>query len=288
MSQTAGSLFWPGQELASDTRVGRTGLAMVVEPGERQELVVSGVARPGATWFPRFPSGLRVRHLLLYRGRQARSYGVDYLLSPIQTWAQAGPIEVEVRYPANWQFAGGPIAVGDVWEDAWSVMRQISDGGWTTAREGGVAVATRTLAADEGDRLALELTVPGSRVFHGGPLVGVGSVADLDNFGMRFGWEIAAPEWLHYSVNLDTDFDDYLTLTPLAEVATPFLGMLPHLGIGAGVPVRVQPDTQVGGRLNFTAGFGVINYVLTLDFYPGLSDSAEDVWQTSMFGQISL
>ena len=106
---------------------------------------------------------------------------------------------------------------------------------------------------------------------------------------MRFGYEVAAPEWLLYSVSADTDFGDLLKVAPTIEVASSQVLILPSFGIGVGAPVLILPEVQVGARVQGTMQFGPVGFVTSLDAFPGLSGDREvDRWQLTLLGQIAL
>jgi hypothetical protein len=155
--------------------------------------------------------------------------------------------------------------------------------GWQRSSEGEQEVARRQVTSPVPPRLVLDFAIPGSAFSNGGPLVGLGSTADLETFGMRFGYEVGIPEgpWIE-GLDLDTDFDEHWVLTPRIEVASPFY-FFPSLGLGLGAPIMLSPDTTVGVRVQGVVSLAAVSYVTSFDWFPGLETT-----QWSMFGVFSL
>jgi hypothetical protein len=103
---------------------------------------------------------------------------------------------------------------------------------------------------------------------------------------MRFGYEVAAPEWLLYAVHLDTDFRQDLVVAPHLDAALPTLAFLPlSFAAGVGLPIRVTGAVEVGVRAQLTAQMLPLAFVVSFDVFPGRS---ADLLETTLFGQISL
>ncbi|MFP6685451.1 MAG: hypothetical protein VB934_12090, partial [Polyangiaceae bacterium] len=138
--------------------------------------------------------------------------------------------------------------------------------------------------------LDVEFTLSASPFHHGGPVVGLGGTfGDGGGFRMRFGWEVAAPDWLLYSFNADTDFEERLVLAPVIEAATPsFLGIIPSASLGLGVPIRVVPIAHVGMRSQAAINFAYVGFVTSVDWYPGISSGDPDHLDVTLMGRLSL
>lgn len=136
--------------------------------------------------------------------------------------------------------------------------------------------------------VALELT-RGSRgdfFRHGGPFLALGGTIDA-GFRGRLGYEIALGEFVLVSVAVDTDFERQVIVTPLVEIASWGMVILPSLSLGAGVPIRVtdhvdHPSTA-GVRLESSATFYAVAFVATLDIWP-----ADGSYALSLLGRIGL
>jgi hypothetical protein len=216
-------------------------------------------------------SAIEARHLALFRGGEDTSYGLDYWLAPLQTWASVGSVEVRLRVPGDWR------------ADALLQNQDGSQGSLETGSEGDFQLLRADLSGTVPARLIADLTLPASPFAHGGPLVGFGSVDDLNTFGMRFGYEFAAPRDVIWGLDADTDFEDYWVLAPRALVATPFF-FGPSIGLGLGVPVMLSPETTVGGRLELVMGLGPLSFIGDLDVFPG---SDGEVVRWTLLGGLS-
>lgn len=226
--------------------------------------------------------GRYARHLALSTATETREFELAYLLSPLRSWASAGPIALEVRYPSRWQVRARVSAELPVWRAA------SADAGLHTSEEGGLTVARVTLRVAEAASLTLRANVPASTFGFGGPLVGVGAaMRDPVSFRARFGYEVSSPGWLLHSLNLDTDFRSLLVLAPTVEVVSPQLLIIPWVSLGVGLPVRVNPSTDVGVRLQFGLGFLPVGFVISIDYFPGLPDGHADRLRTTLYAQVS-
>jgi hypothetical protein len=266
----------------------RTGFLLAVEPGQARTIEARGSVGLG----PVFGGSIQpapptlARHPLLGRTLSKGRYYLDYLVSPIRSWAEAGPIQITVRYPARWGFSGGFAASPEVKEDPG--FKSAAPAGWARAEQGELAVATLRASAESGSRLVLELEADEPLPHRGGPLLGFGGMfGDGGGFQMRFGYEIAAPSWLFYSINLDTDFRSRFVAAPVVEAVTPWFWLVPWVGAGLGMPVRVRPDTGVGIRFQASMGWGPLALVTSFDLFPGAASGSAERFRVTMLGQIS-
>ena len=127
-------------------------------------------------------------------------------------------------------------------------------------------------------------------IYHGGPLVGVGARAGAPaEFRMRFGYEFAAPDWLIHGLAVDTDFEERVVLTPMIDAASPsVLFILPSVGLGLGVPIRIVPEATVGMRFQGTLQWPIVGFVTSIDVYPGSHVAAHDRVEATLLGRVSL
>lgn len=268
----------------------RQGFDITVPASGRSEIVVTGIMKPGRTSYSKgyVFSAAEGRHLLLYAGdTAARIFELDYLISPIKTWADVHRLIITIRHPKAWSLSpalyGSPNRSQTEWQER-------EDGDWIIKS---VDTQGRIDPKDVGNTLHLFVSLPGFPVEHGGPFVGIGAVVgsnDASGFRMRFGYEMAAPSWLVQSVTADTDFTRRLVLSPNVEAALPHVAMLPilpSLGVGVGVPVQIMPKATVGARVFGTVQLWAVGFVTVVDIFPGLS-SEEGRYQVSLMGRASL
>ena len=78
-------------------------------------------------------------------------------------------------------------------------------------------------------------------------------------------------------------------LTPGLELATrSFMVIIPSLGIGAGMPIRLVDDRRVGIRAQVTVHWPLLGWVTCFDVYPGPGFSEPRRFQVAMLAQIGL
>jgi hypothetical protein len=271
-------------ELRASGEVTRTGMALSVEPGRTALVTVTGRMAPGRYFSPSYAlAAPRSRHILL-GGMPPRSntFHLDYLISPIRSWGPAPEIALTLRHPAGW----------DLWL---SCHRQSPRGAPAScpagqrAFDGATVVQRLTISGETVDTLSLEIKLPPRIFWNGGVLAGIGGNLD-DSGGLRarFGYEIAGPEWLLLSLSLDTNFRDDLVLAPMVEAATPSVLILPSLGLGLGMPVRLVEERRVGIRVQLTVHWPILGWVTSFDIYPGQGFSEPRRFQVSMLAQIGL
>lgn len=277
--------IWQGEDMPS-----RHGFELSVPPAGRAEIVVTGRMLPGRTSYSRgyTYTPAESRHLLLYAGDpRSRIFELDYLVSPIKTWADVHRLIVTIRYPKSWSM--GTAIYGEP---------NRSQVGWQERAEGDFIIkSTDTLGKVDpkaiGNKLELFVALPGFPVEHGGPFVGIGGAVtggEAEGFRMRFGYEMAAPSWIVQSITADTDFDRRLVIAPNVEAALPQISMLPilpSLSLGVGVPVQIVPAATVGARVFSSLQFWAIGFVTAIDIFPGLSPE-EGRYQVSLMGRASL
>jgi hypothetical protein len=276
--------------------VTRAGMELSVEAGRTALVTVRGRMAPGRYFSPSYALPVpRSRHLLL-GGKPERSnrFHLDYLIAPIRSWGPAPAIAVTIRRPARWELAlGCPRgSAGDSLEGARArplAPRPTTCPAIRREHDGRRVVERLTIAGGEVDELNLAIELPPRLLWNGGVLAGIGGNLD-DSGGLRarFGYEIAAPEWLLISLSVDTNFRDDLVLTPTIEAATPSVLILPSLGLGVGMPVRLVEDRRVGVRVQLTVHWPILGWVTCFDIFPGQGFSEPRRFQVSMLAQIGL
>jgi hypothetical protein len=239
----------------------RVGIELALAPRERAVLVARGTLQmgwAGGRGYELEPVYAR-HHLVQPSAPRSTFVTASYFLAPIRSFRSAGPIDLVIRVPSHWNVAltlatrnGGLAAV------------PLSDDG--TAR---IASA---------DANTLHLAFERSRGLHpGGPLFGIGGAfGESGGFRLRGGWEIAAPSWLFWSVTAETDASELFAVTPLLEAATDQILIIPSLGFGLGVPIRIEPETAVGARAQATLGVYKLGVVGSLDWFPEARSGASE------------
>lgn len=249
---------------------------ITTEPGSRHEIVLTGESELAS----RITAPIYARHLLFSPRFGKHVYAFRY---PLWTRGklQGNPrIRVEVTYPAGYRakLNGGVL-------------------GWRESRRGAAVVLSRSFQASEREALEIELEPPAVVVGNRGVLLGLGrSLGVLGEPGRvrgRIGYEVAAPDWLMYSLTADTDFNRRFIVTPLVEAATPSdiggcFGLLPSLGVGAGAPIQIGPDVRAGVRLQGDLHFMFLGFVTSVDIYPRMGDAKPGFVEASFLAQIGL
>jgi hypothetical protein len=266
----------PGTQLTS------AGLRIALERGRTARVSVAGRIAPGRYFQAGYDIPLpRTRHMLLGASPpRSNTFHLEYLISPIRSWGSPAPeIAVSVSYPRAWKLSvratGGPTERPDA----------------TRANAGRRRVVESFRVAGQSvDKLWLEIQAPPPLPFHGGPFAGVGGNLD-DSGGLRarFGYEIAAPEWLLLSLAVDTNFRDDVVLAPGVEAASrSFAGIIPSVGLGLGLPVRLVEERRVGLRVQLTVHWPILGWITCFDVYPGRGFSEPRRFQVGMLAQIGL
>ncbi len=172
-------------------------------------------------------------------------FTLRYLIAPIHTWGGDPLIDIELRVPARWDVE----------------VSGLSPALPSTYRSSAQASATA-------DHIEMRARRPSDRLALGGVLLGIGGSTGTEGaFRLRAGAEVVTFGLLT-AFAYETDARRRHTLVPTVGVATSMLAFLPSLGFGLGVPVRVAPESRVGGRVQFDLHFGPVGFLTTLDFYP--------------------
>jgi hypothetical protein len=269
------------------------GFAFDAAPGSQHEIAARGTIHAGQrfqpeAWYP----AVKTRHLLLndeVGGRRAADYDLRYLLAPLDTWAGTHELEIVVRCPVDWRI---DARFGDTTDDFGDLPPGVP-AEWTRGVEGDVQTATWRGTGRVAPVLDVGFDVGAREPFWlGGAVVGLGGTvgAGGGQFWMRWGYEVAWPDWLLYSVDLDTDYSDRLVAALQLEAATPLpsLPIIPSLDVGVGLPIQVLPVARVGLRLLCGLSWGPVGFSATFDLYPGLDTGDPDFLQIGLLGLILL
>jgi hypothetical protein len=264
----------------------RTGFTVEVPAGGKAEIVTTGKLLLTRSVYHEYGiDGLTARHPALRVGDpERRIYGVDYLLSPIRTWADVHRMEVSVRYPSSWEVTGGLYAGEGAPHEIWKTREERGEKVESIVLEG------KPDPKSKGGALTLRFSMPGGMVEHGGPFVGIGGVpgsGDAAGFRMRFGYEMAAPWWVIESVSADVDFRGRVVVTPAVEAVSGELVFLPSMAVGLGLPVQILPTPTVGGRILASLQYPFVGFVMAVDIFPAPAPRATDV-QVSLMARLSL
>lgn len=228
-------------------------VVLAAEPGTRHELVVRGRLPAGYVFQPRGYAydAILARHPALAREPAERRYPFRYALWPMRSWADDPTIHLKVRFPSGWEF----MQAGD---------------GWSVARDGGARVATKDVKLSAaGADLSIDLRDPPSPIVPGGVILGLGgSTGAFSGFRARFGYELALPRDLLWSLTLDANFKGTAFVTPTATLASPALWFIPSFGIGVGLPVQIAPERRVGARVQLDVQMYILGFVMSLDVFP--------------------
>ncbi len=263
----------------------RQAMAWTMDAGQSAVLVCSGEIDAGDYKIGSYAvSPHYSRHPFLAEQPHNTTYQLNYLLAPIRTWVNTGPIEITLRAPASWDLSGW-LVLGPNEDDPEATLPPAPR--WDSKVDGDQRLITATIDPHDGDQLRVQVDIDEQIGSLGGPLVGIGGAFGREGgLRLRAGWEAAAPLWLLWSVSAETDFDQWLVITPAAEAASPMILIIPSFGIGAGVPIRLRPDLAVGARLQSSMALGPVTFFMALDYYPTETEQ-HDPFQFTMMGQFS-
>lgn len=256
----------------------RQGFAITVAPKATAQVVVTGTIvvnmRRGYDGFA--PMADVGRHLLLTPKPPSEArMELDYFVAPIRTWG-AAPKDMAFTLvnPADWN----PYINGA--EDV--KVTTAPDG--RTERNGRVPTTIDMLSiyAYLGER--------GQRL-RGGVFAAIGgNVDDATGVRTRVGGELAVIGRSYFaSLALEVESGDPTSyvIVPAFSAATPWILIIPSLGAGVGVPMRVSPTFEVGGRIQLDAHFGPVGYFVAFDWYPGM-EAGPRRFEVAMMAQLSL
>lgn len=244
-------------------------LEFTLEAGAATTITATGILIPGRLTVPSYARDATVVRHPLFGARTSRptSFDLDYLISPLRSWAGSPRVSVSVTTPSAW----GPPDV------------TVKDTGATALRS--VTGPDFELDSTVSERLSIRVTLPPKKVFAGGVMVGVGgSVLSPSGFVARFGGEFAAPGWVLWSLSNEIGPGRVLFVPAAEAVVDSLLNLIPSFGFGLGVPVRVLPSLGVGGRAQVSLHWPWVGAVFALDVFPAQRSPV----QFSIFAQVGL
>jgi hypothetical protein len=252
-----------------------------VGAGESLDLVVRSAFVMERFVNPCFHEGIEARHPVFAAGRREGDFELLYFHSNAARRLRRDRIDVHVRRPLAWE---GEIGSIPSYEDDMRPPDPVS-------RRHGPAEESASPGVARAEAVYVELTVPRSVIWGGGPFLGAGygfGPAGDRGLRLRLGYELAAPVWLLHSLAMETDAHRIFSIVPASELVTGSQSMSPlMLGLGVGVPVRIRPDTRAGGRMEASASYGWLTLRGTLDVYPRAGLLPGFV-EGSLGGQLSL
>ncbi|MEW5737614.1 MAG: hypothetical protein AB1938_01745 [Myxococcota bacterium] len=267
-----------GRTLARQEVVERRGVEMTLEPGASTRLSVTGRLNPGRYFVASYTeSPVTTRHPLLgSEVPRSDTFHLDYLVSPLRTWAKQPMVQVTLSLPSAWVTRVHVLSVGGA--------REVEP---ALTAKAGVTVRDFTLDGARDEELKVAFELPPRRFFNGGVLLGVGGVFDSGaRLRLRAGYQVAAPHWWLYSLVGETDARSEVLVVPSIEVATPsLLVVIPSAALGLGVPVRLAPDVRAGLRVQGSLHWPYVGVALALDLFPG---AAANVAQFSLLASVGL
>lgn len=257
--------------------VDRQGFAVTVAPHATAQVVVTGTLvanmRRGYDGFA--PMADTARHMALTPNAPKSSrMQLDYLVAPIRTWgAVPKTMTFTLVHPADW----------DPHVNGADDLRVSTAPDGRTIREGTVPTTLDWLDID------VYLGEFGQR-FRGGVFAGIGgNVDDATGIRMRVGGELAWRRSYLTSLALEIESGSPTSyvIIPAVHAATPWILFIPSLGAGVGVPVRVSPSFEVGGRIQLDAHLGPVGYFVAFDWYPGM-EAGPRRFEVAMMAQLSI
>lgn len=260
------------------------GASLSLEPGASAALVAEGRLEPERYFRPSYSQpALWARHPVLGSPvHRTHAFHVQYEVAPIRSWAAGAPpprISLTLTVPRQWDTLVSLRRPGG--DEA---SRHLAPSPGVTRERGDERVHEVELDSAQVDTLELDLQLPRRTLRHGGPFVALGgALGPSGGLRARLGYEVAAPEWLLWSVTGETDFSRLLQFAAVAEAATELLLIIPSVSVGLGVPVRVLPERQVGARAQVSLQWPYVGFVASLDVFP----FAADVLQVSLLGRAS-
>ena len=257
----------------------RQRVALVVAPDATTKVVVTGTLAPNIQrvdgYFDWTAAPDTARHLVL--APDATSIArvqLDYVVAPLRGWGAAPKdITVTLVLPEHWL----PTLDG-----AENVDKSRSPDG-RTIHDATVRTTTHTLTIDV---YIGELgSPPRAGIFAG---IG-GNVDDATGIRTRFGGEIAWRRRYFTSLALEIEWDAprSFVIVPALAAASPWFVFVPSFGVGVGVPMRVSPSFEIGGRVQLDAHYGPVGYFVAFDWSPGM-DHGPRRFEVSMMTVLSI
>jgi hypothetical protein len=257
----------------------RQGFAITVGPKATAKVMVTGTLTPtiqrSDDSFEWMAFADTARHMVLAPGSpNIARVQLDYVVAPIRRWGAAPKdMTVTLVLPEDWY----PSLDG-----AENVDESRSPDG-RTIHEGTVPTTIHTLTID------VYIGELGSGL-RGGIFAGIGAnVDDATGIRTRLGGELA---WRHRyltSLALEIEWDEprSFVIVPALAAASSWIVVVPSIGVGVGVPMRVSPSFEIGGRVQLDAHYGPVGYFVAFDSYPGM-DAGPRRFEVSMMAVLSI
>lgn len=269
----------PAEVATDDGPRARHSFALTVGPNATAQVVVTRTLPPtirrGSSYFEWAGLADVARHLVLapHAPKIAR-VELDYVVMPFRRWSAVPKhLQVTLVLPDNWH----PSLDG-----AGTLDTSRSPDG-RTIHEATVPTTIHTLAID----IYIGELADGPT---GGLFAGIGgNVDDATGIRTRFGGELAWRHRYFTSLALEIAWAEprSFVLVPAVAIASPWMVFIPSFGVGVGVPVRVSPSFEVGGRVQLDAHLGVAGYFVAFDWYPGMEQGPRR-FEVAMMAVLSL
>jgi hypothetical protein len=253
----AGSITLDGMALTPVSSEGdaREPLLRIEIPEGEHELRLERVHRPSQetsrewTW-----PACETRHVVLHHGavKASRSFLID--LAEPASRADDYAIELEVL--------GDPALT-------FEPVSYPGDAPWTSSGASHHLRAAPAPGALQDESRLVSFDDPGETLHHGGPMLGIGGTLNHGgSFRMRLEYEVALAEWILPGLSLDADVARGWVLAPRIEIASPVILIIPSASIGVGMPIRLEPDPDIGIRFLVGVSLGPVGASASFDLYP--------------------
>ncbi len=207
-------------------------------------------------------SAVATRHLILGDSGAEQDRALDVVTSALRSRARDYQLIVELERPDTWYLTTHHLSgeLADRMETATETRLRPS-------KRQGRTVMRLASAGAESPRLGLVLTEPGELFHRGGPIIGAG-VRLGEGFEMRLGWEVAAPDWVLYTLNLESDFQETFRIAPVVQFASPANPGIPMAFIfGIGGTLDVAPKVEGAVRMQATFQMFIVGLSMAADIY---------------------
>ncbi len=252
-------------------------VTLSVPAGATRTLVVRGAFDvSNARYLPMFALPANTaRHVLLANHQPVKTFSLRFGLGLLRAWGHASPaapVRIALAVPARYVVSSPLIAPGAA----------------SGAASGEARYEATLTSATAPAELAVELESPAPPVTLGGLLVGIGgSTGAASGLRLRAGGELAARSWLFGSLVYETDARSAHYAVVAAHAALPMVTIVPSLGAGLGVPIRLAPSARAGARFALDAHLASLGFLATFDVYPATATEPSLV-QPTLFFQLGL
>lgn len=207
-------------------------------------------------------SAVATRHLVLGDSSAEKDRHLDVLTSALRCRANDYQLIFELERPDRWYVATHHLS-GEVADR----VDAAEEAKLRPSKRQGRTLLRLASGGAESPRLGVVLTEPGELFHRGGPVIGAG-VRLGQGFEMRLGWEVAAPDWVLYTLNLESDFSETFRIAPVVQVASPADPGIPMAFVfGLGAAIDVAPKVEGAIRLQATLQIFIVGLSLATDIY---------------------